>query len=63
MLTSNWYQVDFNFTDLPLLVWIQVIIRVANNLLGFILTTGFGVEYNFLNLCCEDSFNVLLNVS
>ena len=63
MLTTNWYRVDFNFTTFALLAWIEVIIKDVNNFLGFILTTSFGVEYNFLNFCCEDPFIVLLNVS
>ena len=63
LLTTTWHRMGFNFTALPLLAWIEVIIRVANNLLNFILTTSFGVEYNFLNFCCKDSLIVLLNVS
>ena len=63
MSKTNWYRVDFNFTTLPLLAWIEVIIRAANDLLGLILTTSFGVEYNFLKFRCEDTFIVLLNVS
>ena len=43
--------------------WIELIIRAANNLLGFILTTSFGVEYNLLNFRREYPFIVLLNVS
>ena len=60
MSKTNWYQVDFNFTALPLLAWIEVIIRATNSFLGFILTIGFGDEYNFR---CEDPFIVLSNVS
>ena len=63
MSPTNWYREDFNFTALPLRAWIEVIIRAINNLLGFILTTGFGDEYQFLNSHCEDPFIVLLNVS
>jgi hypothetical protein len=63
LLTATWHQMGFNFTALPLLAWIEVIIRAANNLLNFILTTGFGVEYEFLNFHYEDSLIVLLNVS
>ena len=63
MSTTTWYQVDFNFTALPLLTWIELIIRVANNLLSFVFTTGLCVEYKFLGFRCEDSFIVLLNVS
>ena len=63
MSTAHWYRVDFNFTALPLLAWIEVIIQVVNNLLRFILTIGFGVEYKFLNFHSEDSFIFLLNVS
>ena len=58
MSSVNWYRVDFTFTTLPLLEWIEVSIQDANNLLGFILTTGFGEEYNFLNSCCKDPFIV-----
>ena len=61
--TTNWYRVDFNFTTLPLLTWIGVIIWAANNLLSFIFTTGLCVEYNFLSFHFEYSFIVLLNVS
>ena len=53
------YRLYFNFTTLPLLTWIEVISQANNNLLSFILTNGFGVEYNFLNFHCEDSFTVL----
>ena len=60
MSLDNWYQADFNFTTHPLCAWIEVIIRVANNLLGFILTIGCGDEYNFLKFCCNDPFIVPL---
>jgi hypothetical protein len=53
MSSANLYQMDFSFTTLPLRAWIKVIIRAANNLLSFILTIGFGEEYNFLNFHCE----------
>ena len=63
MSSTNLYRVEFNFTTLPLCAWIEVIIRDSNNLLGFILTIGFDVEYSFLKFHCEDPFIILLNVS
>ena len=63
MSTTNWYRVNFNFTALPLLALIGIIIWAVNKLLRFIFTTSFGDEYNFLNFYCEDPFIVLLNVS
>ena len=63
MSTANWYRLDFNFTTLPLLAWIEVIIQAANNLLSFIFTNGLCVEYNFLRFHYEYSSIVLLSVS
>ena len=63
MSSTNWYRVDFNFTTLPLCAWIEVNIRAANKLLRFILTTGFGEEYKFINFLHEDPFIVSLYVS
>ena len=62
MSSTNWYQAGFNFTTLPLRAWIEIIIQVDNNLLGLILTTSFGEEYNFLNFRCNDPIISLLNV-
>ena len=63
MSLANWYRVDFNFIALPLHAWIEVIIHAPNNLLGFILGTRFGDEYNFLKSHCKDPFIVPLYVS
>ena len=63
MSSANWYRVDFNFISRPLCAWIEIIIRASNNLLGLILTIGFGEEYKFLNSYCKDPFIVPWYVS
>lgn len=63
MSTTNWYQMNFNFTALSLLLLIEIIIGVVNKSLSFIFTTGFGDEFFFLNSHCEDPFIVILNLS
>ena len=60
--STNWYQANFSFKARPLRIRIEVIIGLDNNLLGFILTTCFGDEYNFLNSHCKDPFIVVLNM-
>ena len=63
MSLANWFRADFNFPTLPLRAWIEVIIRASNNLLDFILNTGFCDKYKFLNFPCNDPMISLSYVS